>query len=23
APSQLPPQPFPDDYPLTDDDAPF
>ncbi|EPK1971851.1 single-stranded DNA-binding protein [Klebsiella quasipneumoniae] len=23
APPQLPPQPFPDDYPLTDDDAPF
>ncbi|QZY82966.1 single-stranded DNA-binding protein (plasmid) [Klebsiella sp. CTHL.F3a] len=23
APSQLPPQPFPDDYPLTDDDVPF
>lgn len=23
APSQLPPQTFPDDYPLTDDDAPF
>ncbi|WP_411177210.1 single-stranded DNA-binding protein (plasmid) [Klebsiella oxytoca] len=22
-PSQLPPQPFPDDYPLTDDDVPF
>lgn len=23
APAQLPPQTFPDDYPLTDDDAPF
>jgi single-strand DNA-binding protein len=23
APSQLPPQPFPDDYPLTDEDVPF